>query len=201
MLIVRWSLLILGVGSALLFQAWALPFFIIAVVVIGLFFVPKNWRQKGQPHKSDLVLNTYIVFLFFCYALLFIMIIEPEWAQYILKFWDKLSVHQLSLPEGEPIRLHFFNPNSSKLLMNLTALVTPIIIAKHYPYILQNTYPQRSLGWTIYIILLVLFILVSLLPLIVFPKINPSYRELLALLFYVYFFQVSFVSLFIRFKP
>lgn len=198
----------LGISMALLFQAWALPFFVIIVVAIGLYAVPKVLRQKSHFNDNHLdgiqmgpLARSYFVFLGLCYVLAFIMRGLPEPTQSALAFLDRLSLYQIQLPEGISYGQRTFAPNSTKILMNLTALIMPVIIAKHFPSIIRNTLPQRSLGWVIYIIGLVIFILMSFIPLIMFEQVDHSNRYFLQFIFFIYFFHVIYVSLFLKFKP
>ena len=219
MLLIRFSLALLGCVMALLFQAWALPFYILIVIVLTLFFLPHDFSDGGDDtiFRSNVTVHNqtkvdswggasafskscFKLFAFSFVAILFLAGTE-EATQDLLILWDKLSFYDLKMSSARPALQYTIGPSSAKFLMNMTALLIPINIGVHYSSILRFTYRRRTLHVFVYMVGVLVFLSMSFLPLLTLEGIYPGNKYAHQLVFYVYFFQVPFVYLFLKFKP
>ena len=155
MLALRISLAIYGILLAIFLQAYGLPIFLATTLLLGWWIENvslNNDIQKNSGSGSNwIVYFTGLVILLFGVAAIF----ESQVSNF-LTIWDEisiLSVHSLQLPYEPMTQRHA----AAKLALNLSALVTPILVARWLIYLtspflgLKKTAERAALLFVIFV--------------------------------------------------
>jgi drug/metabolite transporter superfamily protein YnfA len=131
---------IFGVLLAVFFQAWGLPIFIVTTLFFGW------WVEKDKPIVRKSNDNIFVLQLIFLWLFLHVGVLvassASKFTELVLLRWNDVSIWHIQIPvinydEGAFGRL------SITFMINLTALIVPVLISVNLPQII-SPFPTRD---------------------------------------------------------
>jgi len=143
MILMRVLLCVGGVISAILFQAWSLPFFLSFTLLSSWIINQKNQHGNRVPDGGAYFEGLIPLFLML-YLIVFLAGFNRQMTLNFLELWDGFSKIQVSILADPRTEINFLNRNSLKLVMNFTSLAVPIYVAVNF-HKLIGPFPVKNL--------------------------------------------------------
>lgn len=197
MFLIRIMLGIVGVLSAIFFQAWSLPVFLSFALFVSSA-PSKEGRAYVKQDAGPYLKGLFFLFLIF-YLAIFLAGFYKDQTLRIIDAWDGVSVIQISVLDYENSLLYgFLNRYSLKLVMNLTALAVPILFAINLPKLI-GPFPAKNLAAKpgVYLLLSALFLVSAIAPLWALSKETLDSFGTTTLIFFTFFVHPVIILFFV----
>ena len=190
---------ITGVITAILFQAWSLPVFLLGTVLVS-----KCFKNTASHHNHNFSVTDFKIIARLMAALIIFVLVSNFFGKQVselLDYWDKFSIFDLSITKMTAVNTGVLKGAPIKLALNITALVGPLLIAFYFDDLLISIQNRTSVGWKIFVTIIFIFLFLAFFPLWWIQNMNFVNSYSLQLLLYIYLFHPIFGMLLFKLKP
>ena len=190
---------ITGVITAILFQAWSLPVFLLGTVLVSKYF-----KNTASHHNHNFSVTDFKIITRLMVALLIFVFVSNFFGKQVsqlLYHWDKISILDLSLSKMAAENRGVLKGSQVKLALNIIAIVGPLLIAFYFDDLLINIQNRTSVGWKIFATTIFIFLFLAFFPLWWIQNMNFANFYSLKFVLFTYLFHPIIGMLFFKLKP
>ena len=190
---------ITGVITAILFQAWSLPVFLLGTVLVS-----KCFKNTASHRNHNFSVTDFKIIARLMAALIILVLVSNFFEKQVselLDHWDKFSIFDLSIAKMTAVNTGVLKGASIKFALNITALVGPLLIAFYFEDLLINIQNRTSVGWKTFVTIFFIFLFLAFFPLWWIQNMNFVNSYILRLVLFIYLFHPIFGMLFFKLKP